>query len=93
VNLADLPLTLPVWSDDENEFCVGRLLGISRGLAYESVRRGDIKSVRLGRTLRVPRRALLELLGEPDPLQRESPASRAQGSLDRTSNDESSAHD
>lgn len=41
------------------------VLRIGRGAAYEAVRRGDIPSVRLGRSLRVPRRALDELLGTP----------------------------
>jgi excisionase family DNA binding protein len=44
----------------------GRLLGISRGLAYELVNRGDIPSVRLGRRIVVPRRALDRLLDLPD---------------------------
>lgn len=38
------------------------LLGISRGLAYELVRRGDLPSIRLGRRLVVPRRRLLALV-------------------------------
>ena len=36
----------------------GGLLGISRDLAYDLVARGEIPSVRLGRRLVVPRRAL-----------------------------------
>jgi excisionase family DNA binding protein len=41
-----------------------RLLGISRGLAYEAARRGDIPVIRLGRRrLLVPRARLLELVG------------------------------
>ncbi len=36
----------------------GKLLGISRGLAYELVGKGEIPSLRLGRRLVVPRRAL-----------------------------------
>jgi excisionase family DNA binding protein len=44
----------------------GRLLGISRCLAYELVNRGDIPSVRLGRRIVVPRRALDRLLDLPD---------------------------
>ncbi len=44
----------------------GRLLGISRGLAYLLVNRGDIPSVRLGRRIVVPRRALERLLDVPD---------------------------
>jgi excisionase family DNA binding protein len=38
------------------------LLGISRGLAYQLVAQGDIPSVRLGRRIVVPRRALDALL-------------------------------
>lgn len=41
------------------------LLGISRGLAYELVRRGELPSIRLGRRLVVPRRKLLELVDAP----------------------------
>jgi excisionase family DNA binding protein len=35
-----------------------RLLGISRALAYELVRRGELPSLRLGRRIVVPRRSL-----------------------------------
>lgn len=38
------------------------LLGISRNLAYELVGRGEVPSVRLGRRVLVPRRALEEML-------------------------------
>ena len=38
------------------------LLGISRGLAYELVARGELPSLRLGRRIVVPRRALEGLL-------------------------------
>ena len=38
------------------------VLGISRGLAYELVKSGDIPAVRLGRRLVVPRSALASLL-------------------------------
>lgn len=57
MNVADLPLTVSV---DE----AARLLGISRGLAYEAARRGELPTLRLGRRLLVPRARLLELLGE-----------------------------
>jgi excisionase family DNA binding protein len=36
----------------------GELLGISRAFAYELVARGELPSLRLGRRLLVPRRAL-----------------------------------
>jgi excisionase family DNA binding protein len=31
-----------------------RLLGISRGLAFQAVRRGDIPSIRIGRRILIP---------------------------------------
>lgn len=40
----------------------GQLLGISRGLAYDLVRRGDIPAVRLGRRLVVPADAIEQIL-------------------------------
>lgn len=40
----------------------GQLLGISRGLAYDLVRRGEIPAVRLGRRLVVPADAIDEIL-------------------------------
>jgi excisionase family DNA binding protein len=41
------------------------LLGISRTLAYELVTRRELPSLRLGRRIVVPRRALEELLSAP----------------------------
>lgn len=40
-----------------------RLLGVSRGVAYESARRGELPAIRLGRRLVIPRQRLEELLG------------------------------
>ena len=40
----------------------GRLLGISRDLAYDLVARGELPSLRLGRRIVVPRRALVAVL-------------------------------
>lgn len=54
--MSDSPLVLTV---EES----GQLLGISRALAYELVRRGTIPSLRLGRRIVVPRHALLNLVG------------------------------
>lgn len=45
-----------------------RLLGISRGLAYEMVRTREIPSVRFGKRVLIPRRALEKLLEEPQTL-------------------------
>ena len=42
-----------------------RVLGISRSSAYECVRRGELRAVRLGRRLVVPRSAITELLQGP----------------------------
>ena len=41
------------------------ILGISRSSAYECVRRGELRAIRLGRRLVVPRSAVLELLDGP----------------------------
>lgn len=38
------------------------LLGISRSLAYELCARGELPTIRLGRRLVVPKRALLEMI-------------------------------
>ncbi len=43
------------------------LLGISRTLGYELVARRELPSLRLGRRIVVPRRALEELLTCPQP--------------------------
>lgn len=41
------------------------LLRVGRSTAYEAVRRGQIAgAIRIGRTIRIPRSALAELLGE-----------------------------
>lgn len=40
-----------------------RLLGVSRGSAYEAARRGELPVIRLGRRLVVPRARLEDLLG------------------------------
>jgi excisionase family DNA binding protein len=42
----------------------GELLGISRGLAYELVRKGELPSLRLGRRLIVPLAALESMLAD-----------------------------
>ncbi len=43
------------------------LLGISRAFAYESVRRGDIPSIKIGRRVLVPKAALNRMVGEAGP--------------------------
>ena len=54
-DLSDLPMTLQV--ED-----LMPILGIGRNTAYELIRSGQIRSVRIGRQIRVPREALLEFL-------------------------------
>jgi len=51
----DLPLTLRV--ED-----LMPILGIGRNTAYELVRSGKIRSIRIGRQLRIPKDALLTFL-------------------------------
>lgn len=47
---------------------VAALLGIARGVAYESVRNGEIPATRVGRRWLVPRRRFHAWLdGAPDP--------------------------
>ncbi len=43
---------------------VAKMLGISRGLAYEMVNRGELPSIRLGRRVLVPYRAFHRWLDE-----------------------------
>ena len=40
------------------------LLGIGRNTAYELVRSGQIRSVRIGRQIKIPKDALLEFLSK-----------------------------
>ena len=54
-NLHDLPMTLRV-----EDFIP--ILGIGRDTAYELIRSGQIRSIRIGRQIRIPRDALLEFL-------------------------------
>jgi len=57
-------LVMNVWPD------VGRALNISRATAYNLAAQGILPTIRLGRRLLVPRKALEELLasaGKPEP--------------------------
>lgn len=51
----DLPLTLRVEE-------LMPILGIGRNTAYELIRSGQIRSVRIGRQLRIPKDAVLDFL-------------------------------
>lgn len=46
---------------------VARLLGISRGSAYEAIRKGQIRSLTIGRRIVIPPSVLAELLGDAPP--------------------------
>lgn len=54
-DLSDLPMTLRVGD-------LMPILGIGRNTAYELIRSGQIRSVRIGRQIRIPREAMLEFL-------------------------------
>jgi excisionase family DNA binding protein len=62
----ELPLVLTVEE-------AAKALRVSRGSAYEAIRCGDIPSVRIGRTIRVPRHGLAVFLGEQDPQREDAP--------------------
>ena len=51
----DLPLTLRV--ED-----LMPILGIGRNIAYELIRCGKIRSIRIGKQLRIPKQALIDYL-------------------------------
>ena len=55
-SLVDLPLTLTV------EECAD-VLRIGRSAAYQAVKTGEIPSIKVGRSIRVPRHRLEQLLG------------------------------
>ena len=63
--LAEIPLTLTVPEAGKKYF------GLSRNAAYEAAARGDIPTIRVGKLLRVPVRAMEALL---DNTIREQPA-------------------
>ncbi len=54
--LAEMPAVLTIEE-------AATVLRIGRGAAYEAARSGELPSVRIGRTLRVPRHALETMLG------------------------------
>ena len=60
-------MTAPATTDDRLAVSVdeaARLLDISRDLAYDLIRRGELPAVKLGRRIVVPRRQLEVLLEE-----------------------------
>ena len=54
-NYAQLPLILTVKE-------VAEVLGLGRNTVYELVRQGQIRSIRIGRQIKVPKSALVEFL-------------------------------
>lgn len=40
----------------------GKMLGLSRGLMYQAIRKGEIPSIRIGRRILIPRAALYRML-------------------------------
>ena len=44
----------------------GRLAGIGRNLAYEAVRTGQVRAVRIGKRLLIPKSEVRRLLGESE---------------------------
>ena len=53
------PLAQPLMSVEE----AARFLGIGRAQAYRAVNAGELPSIRIGRSLRVPTAKLLALVG------------------------------
>jgi excisionase family DNA binding protein len=70
-----------------------QMLGISRALAYELVRKNEIPSIKLGRRLVVPLAALLRLLQTPevDDMTIDLGAKAATGGADETLDSDGSA--
>jgi hypothetical protein len=52
---------LPLWPE------AGQLLGLRRGATYAAARSGDIKTIKLGRLLKVPTSWLRQKLGLDEP--------------------------
>ena len=43
---------------------LAKLLGIGRNAAYEIVNRGEIRSVKIGKTIRIPKSAVIEFIDD-----------------------------
>lgn len=54
----------------------GRMLGISRGLAYQMARENKLPTIRFGRRLVVPKWAIQHLLQEPQEATTSQPADK-----------------
>ena len=58
-SLDDMPMTLRVEE-------LMPILGIGRNTAYELVRSGKLRSIRVGRQVRIPKNALVEFLEDTE---------------------------
>ena len=58
-SLDDLPVTLRVEE-------LMPILGIGRNTVYALVRSGRLRSIRVGRQVRIPKNALIEFLGDTE---------------------------
>ena len=58
-SLDDLPMTLRVEE-------LMPILGIGRNTAYDLVRSGKLRSIRVGRQVRIPKNALIEFLEDTE---------------------------
>jgi excisionase family DNA binding protein len=55
---------------------VATILRVGRNQLYQAVARGEVRAVRIGRTIRIPKTALLDLLATP-PAESAATASRS----------------
>jgi excisionase family DNA binding protein len=61
VTLASLPEVLTVRE-------AAKVLRVGRNQLYQAVERGQLRAVRIGRSIRIPKQALLDLLARNSPL-------------------------
>lgn len=60
--MTEYPHSLPLVLSIED---VAKILGVGRNTAYNLIHSGQLKHIRIGRQIRVPRNALLEYLDIP----------------------------
>jgi excisionase family DNA binding protein len=59
--MLDENVVLPLWPE------TGKLLGLGRGTTYSAAAKGDIKTIRFGRLVKVPTSWLRQKLGPDEP--------------------------
>jgi excisionase family DNA binding protein len=79
--MSDLPAVLTVEE-------TSKVLRLGRTATYAAIRAGEIRCVRLGRNIRVPRAALDALLGEPPVLSPNASEAAANGPAGKTPGDD-----